>query len=111
MAINTAGKNLMLDALGEVSTYMALYSDASGTTEITGGEYERKAVTWANAANGSKAMSGSLVFDIPSGATVQAIGIVSASTGGTQYAFDDVTSESFGGAGTYTVTAYTVSLT
>jgi hypothetical protein len=111
MAINTTGKNVMLDALGTACTHMALYSDIAGTTEITGGSYARKPITWNPAASGSKSVSGSYAFDVPAGAQVQAIGVCTALTGGTQHAFDDVIVESFGGAGTYTVTAYSVSLT
>lgn len=111
MAINTTGKNVMLDALGIICTHMALYSDTAGTTEITGESYARKPITWNPAASGAKSASGSYVFDVPAGAQVQAIGLCTAITGGTQHAFDDVTAESFGGAGTYTVTSYSVSLT
>lgn len=111
MAINAAGKNIMLDALGTSAGYMALYSDAGATTEITGGTYARKAITWSAAADGSKAISNAPVFDIPAGATVKAQGICSALVNGTQYAFDEVTPETYGGAGTYTATAFTVSLT
>ena len=111
MAINVTGKNIMLDALGTSAGYMALYSDVGATVEITGGTYARKAITWSAASGGSKAVSGSPVFDVPAGATVRAIGVCSALTGGTQHAFDDVTAESFAGAGTYTATAFTISLT
>lgn len=111
MAWSTNGKNAMLTYMGTQCGYMALYSDIAGTTEITGGTYARKAITWGAAANGSIAISNSPVFDVPAGATVRAQGVCTALTGGTQYGFDDVQAEAFGGAGTYTVTAFTGSIT
>ena len=44
--IQTTGKNLMLEALADVALYMALYTDAGGTTEVSGGSpaYARKAI-------------------------------------------------------------------
>jgi hypothetical protein len=52
--IETAGKNAMLDHLGGITLYAALYTDIAGTTEVTGGSpaYARKAITFAAAANG-----------------------------------------------------------
>jgi hypothetical protein len=111
--INVTGKNVALDALGAVCTYMALYSDAAGTTEITGGTpaYARKAITFSAAAAGAKALNGTLpTFDVPA-CTVAAVGFCTALTAGTQHAVDDVTSEVFAGQGTYTVTAGTITLT
>jgi len=109
--INTTGKNIMLDALGTACTHLALFSDAAGTTEIVGGSYVRKSITWSAAAAGSKAISGTIVFDVPAGATVASVGFMTAVSGGTQHAVDDVVSETFGGAGTYTVTSASISLT
>lgn len=109
--INTTGKNIALDAIGSACTHMALYSDVAGTVEITGGSYTRQAIAWSSAAAGSKAITGTETFNIPAGATVRAIGVVTASTGGVQHAVDDVTAETFASAGTYTVTAFTMSIT
>jgi hypothetical protein len=111
--INTTGKNIMLDAIGtSVCTHMALYTDAGGTTEVTGGTYARKAITWAAAAAGSKAINGTMpVFDVPAGTTVSAVGFCTALTVGTQHAVDDVTAETFTNAGTYTITSATIALT
>lgn len=109
--INTTGKHIALDAIGAACTHMALYSDAAGTTEISGGGYARQAITWAAASGGSKAITGTEVFNIPAGATVRAIGVVTALTGGTQHAVDDVTPETFAAAGNYTVTSFTMSIT
>lgn len=111
--INTTGKNIALDALGAACTYMALYSDAAGTVEITGGSpaYARKPITFAAANAGSKALNGTLpIFDVPA-CTVAAIGLCSALTGGVQHVVDDVTAEVFAAQGTYSVTSGAISLT
>lgn len=111
MPINNSGKNVMLDYLGTVCTHASLYSDAGGTVEITGGSYARQTLTWASASNGSKAISNQPVFQIPAGATVATIGITTAISGGTQHALFDATDEVYGGAGTYTITSLSISLT
>lgn len=111
MPVNTTGKNVALDALGTACTYAALYTDDTATTEVTGGSYARKSITWASASSGSKALSNAPVFDVPAGATVKAVGFLTASTGGTQHAFHNLTDETFAAAGTYTLTAGSVSLT
>lgn len=111
MPINTSGKNVMLDYLGTLCTHVALYSDAGGTTEIVGGSYARQSITWGAAAAGSKAITNQPVFQIPAGATVATIGVVTASSGGTQHALFDATDETYGGAGTYTITSLSISLT
>lgn len=111
--INATGKNIALDALGNVCTHMALYSDAAGTIEISGGSpaYARKPITFAPASGGVKALNGTLpVFDVPA-CTVAAVGFCTAPTGGTQHAVDDVTAEVFAAQGTYTITTGTITLT
>jgi hypothetical protein len=112
MAINTTGKNVMLDALGTVCTHMACYTDTGGATEVTGGSYARKAATFSAAAAGSKALTTTLpVFDIPAATTVQSVGLCTAITAGTQHAFIAVTAEAFANAGTYSITSGSLSLT
>ena len=115
--IQATGKNLMLEALADVALYMALYTDAGGTTEVSGGSpaYARKAITWGSASNGEIVNSVSLEFDVPAGTTVRAIGICSALTGGTQYAVDEPTTvETWAGQGTCTIasgTGFVITLT
>ena len=74
--IQATGKNLMLEALADVALYMALYTDAGGTTEVSGGSpaYARKAITWGTASGGALATGAQIVFDVPAGTTVRAIG-------------------------------------
>lgn len=110
-SITTTGKNAALDAIGTACGYMALYTDDACTTEVTGGSYARKAITWSAASNGSKAISNQPAFDIPASTTVKGAAVVTASTGGSQHAICDVTDEAFSGAGTYTVTSASISIT
>lgn len=117
MGLNNGAKNTALDAIGTQNGYMSLHSGSPATTanELTGGSpaYARKAITWSAASAGSKSISNSPVFDVPAGATVACVGFCASGTAGTNdiNADDPVTSESFGGQGTYTITAGTVSLT
>ena len=114
--INATGKNLMLEALADVATHMALYTDAAGTTEVSGGTpaYARKAITWGTASGGVLATGANIVFDVPAGTTVRAIGICTASTGGTQHAVDEPSVvETWAGQGTCTIasgTGFTITL-
>lgn len=112
MAYTNDAKNAMLDALGALITYAALYSDDAGTTEVTGGDpaYARKAITFAAADAGSMAANGTLpVFDVPAG-TVKAVGLMSAAVDGTRYDLSDVTDEVFAAQGTYTLTSVVLDL-
>ncbi len=108
--VNVSGKNIALDAIGNASGYMALYTDVAGTIEVSGGSYARQAITWAAASNAVKQISNQPVFPIPAGATVQAIGITTALSGGTQHAIDDVVAESYGGNGTYQVDSFQITV-
>lgn len=72
-------KNLMLDAVDEsIATGMKFGSlhtaySTTGTNEVTGGSpaYARKALTWAAAAGGAKALAATLpTWDVPAGTTV-----------------------------------------
>lgn len=122
MGLATAGLNQMLDALDETPAapsvgigYLSLHTDVVGsgsTGEVTGGTpaYARKAVTWNAAGSGSKAISGTVVFDVPA-TTIRRVGLFSAITGGTYFGDADITDETYAGQGTYTVTSATISVT
>jgi hypothetical protein len=120
MGLATAALNQMLDALDETPSapaagiaYLSLHTDAypaSSTNEVTGGTYARKTVTWNAASGGSKAINGTVVFDVPAGTTIRRVGLFSAVSGGTYFGDADITDETYGGAGTYTVTAGTISV-
>ena len=75
--------------------------------ELSGGSpaYARKAIAYNAAAVGSMDDStNGAVFDVPAAGVVDAVGFYSASSAGTCYSIDDVTQETFGSQGTYTVT-------
>ncbi|HXI15511.1 MAG TPA: hypothetical protein VNM48_03995 [Chloroflexota bacterium] len=87
-----AAKNLMLEALDEASITGAdfaslhtAYPGTTGTGEVTGGApaYARKGIVWAAAAAGSKALTGTAVFDVPTGTSVGWVGFWDAVTVGT----------------------------
>lgn len=113
-SLTTNGQNAVLDELDNQVNFLSAHTAAPGETganEVTGGTYARKAVTLAAASAGSKAISGSVVFDIPAGTTVTHIGCFTAVTAGTFIAWDDMTSaEPFGADGTLTVDTLTFNL-
>jgi hypothetical protein len=111
MAYETAGKNLMLDALATAATYVGILD--SGGTEVTGGDpaYARQAATFAAASGGSVALSNDPEFNIPASTTIKYAALFSASSGGTKYATATLSSqEAFTAQGTYTLTAATFDL-
>lgn len=106
---DATAKNVMLDALRAVMTYVSLHNadpGAGATGELTGGSpaYARKAIAFSAATGGAIDDTTAPVFDVPAGSTVAWIAFWSAVTGGTRYAKKQVTSEVFGAQGTYTLT-------
>jgi hypothetical protein len=117
MPYTADGKTLMLDALrggnpaanrgiATASLHTAIPND-SGSNEVAGGSYARKAVT-VSAANaelaGSIDITNAPVFDVPAATTVAAVGFWSGEGTPKFLAYADVTDEVFSGAGTYTLT-------
>jgi hypothetical protein len=105
----------MLDALGGVAVYASLHSDDPSTTganEISGGSpaYARKAITWNTASAGNLDNNANPVFDVPAGTTIKYVGLWSAVTSGTFYGSFDITDETFGAQGTYTLSDADISL-
>ena len=83
--LTTSGKNQLLDATDV--THASLHTAFPGDTqanEVTGGSpaYARKSVTFGAASGGSKATTGTAVFDVPAGTTVRWVGFSSAVTAG-----------------------------
>ena len=115
MPFANAGKHVMLDALGAVGVWVSLHDDDPGTTganELSGGSpaYARKQIAWAAASGGSMSDStNGLEFDVPAGDVAHA-GVWSASSGGTFYGSDPVTTETFAAQGTYTLTDFTLTI-
>lgn len=113
MALNNNGLNAQVGGLTAVVTHVSLHTaepDANGSSEVTGGTYARKAISWAAASAGTSASSAEVVFDVPTGTTITHLGYWSASTAGTFYgsrALD--TSQTFSSAGTYTLATGNIS--
>lgn len=99
------GKNTMLDNLGVafVSAHTATPGE-TGASEVTGGTYARKSITF-NAANlGNLDSSNVPVLDIPAGITVTDIGYWTLAIGGVFLASSNITDETYSNAGTLTIT-------
>lgn len=81
--LTDAARNGMVDGLAALVTHIALLD--TSLTELTGGSpaYARKAITETAGASGQAANNAGLVFDIPAGATVAAVGFRTALTAGT----------------------------
>lgn len=115
MGLNATALNAMLDQLGTLIGFVSLHTDAVGggdANEVSGGApaYARKAVTWSSAAAGNLDSSNQPQFDVPAG-TIRRVGFYSLVTGGTYYGDADITDETYGGQGTYTLTDIDISLT
>jgi len=90
MALNTNGRNALVNGLASVVTHISVHSavpDDNGSNELTGGTYARLPVTWTAAANGVRDNQGQLDHNIPAGSTVVAYGLWSALTVGTFYGY------------------------
>lgn len=106
--MNVAYRNATANAGAGLITHIALFN---GATEISGGGYARQPVTWTSASNGLIRPTANLVFNIPSGATVDGWRGFSAATGGTDYDGAALTSTPFSNPGTYTLEAASTSIT
>jgi hypothetical protein len=107
MPYTPAAKNLMLNALAGQAVFVSLHTADPGTTgasEVVGGSYARKSITWNAAAAGSLDSSVVPVFDVPAGTTITHVGFSTAVTAGAFLGSALVTSETFASAGTYSLT-------
>lgn len=116
MGLNTTALNAMLDELGTLIGFLSLHTDTVGSgsgNEVTGGSpaYARKSVTWNAASSGNLDNSNTSVFDVPAGTTIRRVGFWSLSSGGTYYGDADITDETYGAQGTYTVSDGDITLT
>src|SRR3954463_7960378 len=108
MAIQTVTqKNTLATSYGTAATFGAVYTTAPGGTagtEPSGGSpaYARKALAWGAASGG--VITVTVVFDIPSGATIVGAGAHTAITAGTYLDGASVTSQAFASQGTYSIT-------
>ena len=101
--MNESYQNAIQNHGATLLTHIGLVNGSG--TEISGGSYARKAVSWTAAAAGLIRPTANLVFDIPAGATVAGWRAFTASTGGTNHGGGALTSATYSNAGTYTLTA------
>jgi hypothetical protein len=109
MALTDGALDAMLDAFAGVAGYVSLHTDnpsTNGANEVTGGSYTREVTPWDSASAGTLTTDSSIVFDVPSGTTIQFIGYWSAATAGTFYGSRALNeNQTFATAGTYTIAA------
>lgn len=99
-------KNLMLDHLASRIGHVSLHTADPGTTganEVSGGDYTRLLPAFDPAAAGEMELAESVTFDVPGGTTVSHVGFWSSDATPVFLGRDDVTPESFGGDGKYTL--------
>lgn len=128
MGLSTAGKNWMLDWLGKTSTgatntvadmYVSLHTADPGDTgsnEVSDDSpslYARKLITFSNSSSGAIDSSNTPQFDVPASTTITHVGMWKHATDEASSHFlgsANITNETFGGAGTYTLTDFDISL-
>lgn len=84
IATTTQRENLAV-AYGNNATYASLHTadpGTSGASEVTGGTYARKPLTWAAGAVDG-VITASATFDVPAGVSVAYAGLTTAATAGT----------------------------
>lgn len=111
MALQPVLLDAMLDAAAAEAVTASLHTadpGATGTAEVTGGTYARQSITWSSASGGQLDSSAPIVFDVPGGTTVTHLGLWNGSTwlGGIELS----TPETYGAAGTYTVSLIRLTL-
>lgn len=116
MALNTSGKNAAANGVASNVTYVSLHTadpGVSGSSEVTGGSpaYARLGVTWGTASSGVAAMTGTITFNVPASTTITHVGLWNQAVGGTFYGSAQLSaSETYGGQGTYNLTALTITV-
>lgn len=76
MPFTNNGKNKMLNAVGIVSASLHTADPGTtGTAEVTGGTYTRKAIGFGAASGGVLTATTNPTFDVPAGVTVTHIGV------------------------------------
>ncbi len=96
-----------ITAVKNAAAFISIHTADPGTTgasELSGGSYARVATTWGTVTNGSVTGS-AVVLNIPASSAISYWGLWTAGTGGTFYYGGTLAAaESFGVAGTYTLT-------
>lgn len=114
MPYSPNGLNAMLSGIAAEADYVSLHTaepDGSGSDEVTGGTYARRAITWNTPSAGSTTSASQPVLDVPGGTTITHVGLWSAATSGTYFgslALDEP--ETYGSSGSYTISTATMSI-
>lgn len=107
MAYTSTADTTAITAVKNAATFISLHTadpGTTGTSEVSGGTYARVATTWGTVTAGS--VTGSAVtINVPAATTIAYWGLWTAGTGPTFYYGGTLTaSETFGSAGTYSLT-------
>jgi hypothetical protein len=112
--LNTAGTALKTLFTGAYFTVHTGTPDSAGSNELAAGGYTRQAATWGTVgSNGDFSATGTpaATFTGPANQTVAAIGLRSASSGGTWYGYHVPTGDlAFNASGVLNLTSYLVDL-
>lgn len=107
MGFTDTSKDAGLAAIGALGDDISLHTadpGTSGASEVVGGTYARVATTWGSASASSMAGS-AVVINVPASTTITHWGVWTAGSGGTFLQGGVLpASETYGGAGTYTLT-------
>lgn len=103
MAMTEGYRNALATHGASLITHIGLVNGSG--TELSGGSYARKAVTWGTASGGTVRPTADLTFNVPAGATVAGWRGFSAASGGTNYGGADLTQETYTNAGEYKLLA------
>lgn len=95
-----------LDAIADYGASLVTHVELGGSGNI--GNANREAITWAPAEDGNISASNTPTFSVPGGSTVSEVRFYGAEVGGTLYGTTSVTSETFTGDGTYTLSSATI---
>ena len=101
--MNTTYRNFLAGEAAAVITHIGLVDEVG--SELSGGVYARKSVTWTTPSNGVIRPNADITFDIPAGTTVGGWRGYTDLTEGTDYGGSDLTNESFADAGEYDLIA------
>lgn len=108
MAYTSTADTTAITAVKNAATFISLHTadpGTTGTSEVSGGTYARVAVTWGTVTSGSVSSTAAAVINVPAATTITHWGLWTASTGPTFYYGGTLTaSETFGSAGTYSLT-------
>ncbi len=108
MGFSVAQRNTWLGTLSTVTIGLYKGSPLDAGVEVSGGSYARQSVSLAAASGGSRAHSNQPSFDVPAGGNFDYVGYF---MGGSCIAEDDIPEETYGSAGTYTLTSGSLSIT